>query len=44
VQRVEGHTDRVYSVDFHPSDNLLISASADFSVKLWSFRGYGATY
>ncbi|KAJ3043058.1 hypothetical protein HDV00_005966 [Rhizophlyctis rosea] len=35
VQRLEGHTDRVYAVDFHPSEPILASCSADFSVKVW---------
>lgn len=36
VQRLRGHSDRVYSVDFHPIKPLLATASADFTVKLWS--------
>ncbi|OQR91882.1 hypothetical protein ACHHYP_04260 [Achlya hypogyna] len=35
LQRIEGHTDRVYCVDFHPSEPILASASADFTVKIW---------
>ncbi|KDO29858.1 hypothetical protein SPRG_19737 [Saprolegnia parasitica CBS 223.65] len=35
LQRLEGHTDRVYSVDFHPNEPILASASADFTVKIW---------
>jgi WD40 repeat protein len=33
----------VYSVEFHPTDPLLVSASADFGVKLWSFRARNHT-
>eukprot|EP00743_Colponemidia_sp_Colp-15_P005563 GILK01005984.1.p1 GENE.GILK01005984.1~~GILK01005984.1.p1 ORF type:complete len:508 (-),score=66.16 GILK01005984.1:60-1514(-) len=36
IQKVEGHTDRVYAVNFHPQDPLLASCSADFSIKLWA--------
>ncbi|KAJ3022998.1 hypothetical protein HKX48_004621 [Thoreauomyces humboldtii] len=40
VQRLEGHTDRVYAVDFHPTESVLASCSADFTVKIWySNRG-----
>merc|ERR1711879_420180 len=35
VQKLEGHTGRVYAVNFHPSEPLLSSASADHSIKLW---------
>ncbi|KAJ3056047.1 hypothetical protein HK097_008284 [Rhizophlyctis rosea] len=35
IQRLEGHTDRVYAVDFHPSEPILASCSADFTVKVW---------
>jgi WD40 repeat protein len=38
VQRLRGHTDRVYSVDFHPSVPMLATASADFTVKLWAAK------
>ncbi|KAF9974600.1 hypothetical protein BGZ65_008648, partial [Modicella reniformis] len=33
LQKLSGHTDRVYDVDFHPIDHVLVSGSADFSVK-----------
>lgn len=36
VQRLEGHTDRVYSVCFHPKEPTLASCSADFTVKVWT--------
>ncbi|KAI8916187.1 WD40-repeat-containing domain protein [Gorgonomyces haynaldii] len=36
-QRLEGHTDRVYDVHFHPKEATLASCSADFSIKLWTF-------
>lgn len=35
LQKLPGHTDRVYDVDFHPIDHVLVSGSADFSVKVW---------
>ncbi|RLO12546.1 hypothetical protein DYB28_004673 [Aphanomyces astaci] len=35
LQRIDAHTDRIYCVDFHPSEPILASASADFSVKIW---------
>ncbi|KAF9306884.1 hypothetical protein BGZ74_002385 [Mortierella antarctica] len=35
LQKLGGHTDRVYDVDFHPVDHVLASGSADFSVKVW---------
>eukprot|EP00736_Rhodelphis_marinus_P013453 Rmarinus@m.16460 len=35
VQRLEGHRDRVYAVDFHPTEPILASCSADFTVKIW---------
>ncbi|KAJ3313868.1 hypothetical protein HDV04_001429 [Boothiomyces sp. JEL0838] len=38
IQRLEGHTDRVYACHFHPSEPLLVSGSADFSVKIWSLN------
>ena len=36
LQRLRGHTDRVYAVDFHPELPLLASGSADFGIKLWA--------
>ena len=36
VQRLRGHTDRVYAVGFHPHEPLLASGSADFTVRLWA--------
>ncbi|RUP45012.1 hypothetical protein BC936DRAFT_148731 [Jimgerdemannia flammicorona] len=35
MQRLEGHTDRVYAVHFHPTEPILASCSADFTVKIW---------
>jgi COMPASS component SWD3 len=39
LQRLEGHTDRVYCVNFHPSEPLLASCSADFTIKVWGPGG-----
>lgn len=39
LQRLEGHKDRVYGVDFHPNEPILVSCSADSEIKIWqSFR------
>eukprot|EP01135_Chromosphaera_perkinsii_P001645 Nk52_evm22s208 gene=Nk52_evmTU22s208 len=38
LQVLEGHTDRVYGVDFHPREPLLATCSADNTVKLWSSK------
>ncbi|KAF9201115.1 hypothetical protein BGZ49_008655 [Haplosporangium sp. Z 27] len=35
LQKLSGHTDRVYDIDFHPIDHVLASGSADFTVKVW---------
>ncbi len=34
-RQIEGHTDRVYSVDYSPDGKRLVSASADRTVRLW---------
>ncbi|KND05183.1 uncharacterized protein SPPG_00847 [Spizellomyces punctatus DAOM BR117] len=39
VQRLEGHTDRVYAVNFHPVEPILCSCSADFTLKIWYSNG-----
>jgi WD40 repeat protein len=36
VQAIRGHRDRVHSVDFHPSEPILASCSADGQVKIWA--------
>ena len=36
VQKLEGHQDRVYSAAFHPTEPLLASCSADFTIRLWA--------
>ena len=36
MQCLEGHQGRVYATDFHPSEALLATASADHSVRLWT--------
>lgn len=33
---LEGHTDRVWHASFHPTRNLLATASSDKSVRLWA--------
>lgn len=38
VQSIQGHTDIVYSVDFHPTLPLLASCSADSLIKCWYFE------
>jgi COMPASS component SWD3 len=38
LQRLEGHTDKVYSVNFHPFEPIIVSSSSDFTVRLWSPR------
>ena len=38
LQQMPGHTDRVYAVDFHPTEAMLASCSADFTVKIWAPR------
>ncbi|KAH8548820.1 WD40-repeat-containing domain protein [Umbelopsis sp. PMI_123] len=35
MQRLEGHTDRVYAVNFHPTEPILASCSADSTIKVW---------
>ncbi|KAI8836990.1 WD40-repeat-containing domain protein [Chytriomyces cf. hyalinus JEL632] len=35
LQRLEGHTDRVYATSFHPTEPILASCSADCTVKFW---------
>ncbi|KAI9921976.1 hypothetical protein PsorP6_001620 [Peronosclerospora sorghi] len=35
VQKIDAHTDRVYCVNFHPTEPILASASADSSIKIW---------
>ena len=36
VQKLRGHSDRVYDVAFHPREPILATGSADFSVRLWA--------
>ncbi|KAJ3102985.1 hypothetical protein HDU96_009441 [Phlyctochytrium bullatum] len=38
IQKVEGHSDRVYCASFHPTEPIMASCSADFTVKLWYSR------
>jgi len=38
LQRLEGHTDKVYSVNFHPFEPIIATSSSDFTVRLWSPR------
>lgn len=34
-EKLKGHSSAVWSVAFHSSDNRLVSASADGTIKLW---------
>eukprot|EP01111_Echinosteliopsis_oligospora_P010178 TRINITY_DN3115_c0_g1_i1.p1 TRINITY_DN3115_c0_g1~~TRINITY_DN3115_c0_g1_i1.p1 ORF type:complete len:297 (-),score=72.75 TRINITY_DN3115_c0_g1_i1:6-896(-) len=36
LQKLERHTDRVYAVNFHPTEPILATCSSDFTVRLWS--------
>lgn len=36
VQVLRGHKDRVHAVEFHPTEPMLASCSADATVRLWS--------
>lgn len=36
LQRLEGHTDYVYAVDFHPTEPILATCSADHTIKIWA--------
>lgn len=38
LQVLEGHKDRVYTVDFHPSEPIVASCSADSDIKIWHSR------
>eukprot|EP00080_Pristionchus_pacificus_P017233 PDM77253.1 cash-1 [Pristionchus pacificus] len=40
-ERLTGHTDAVWAVAFHSSDNRLVSASADGTIKLWEPGNFG---
>lgn len=40
VQRLEGHTDRVYAVAFSPVEPVLASVSADFTCKIWGMHSH----
>jgi WD40 repeat protein len=37
-----GHKYRVFSVEFHPTANLLATGSSDKTAKLWSFSPDGS--
>ncbi|KAG9294612.1 hypothetical protein G9A89_008091 [Geosiphon pyriformis] len=39
IQRLEGHTDFVYAVDFHPIEPILATCSADCTIKIWAPNG-----
>jgi WD40 repeat protein len=30
-----GHSDQVFGIDFHPDSNILVSASADYTIRIW---------
>jgi COMPASS component SWD3 len=36
--RLEGHSDRVYAVDWHPLDAVVSSCSADMTIRVWAYR------
>jgi len=35
MQKLEGHTDKVYALDFHQTEPILATCSADCTVKIW---------
>ncbi len=35
IEKLRGHADAIWSIAFHTSDNRLVSASADGTIKLW---------
>lgn len=39
LQRLKGHTGRVYSVHFHPTEPLLLSCSEDTVGRIWALEG-----
>ena len=39
LNRLRGHNNEVWSVDFLPQTNLLVSAGKDGSVKAWALGG-----
>ena len=36
IQVLKGHNDRVYCANFHPTQPVVATASADFSIKLFA--------
>ena len=36
IQRLEGHSDRVWSLSWHPDGSMLASCSGDKTVRIWS--------
>uniref|UniRef100_A0A1I7XP08 WD_REPEATS_REGION domain-containing protein n=1 Tax=Heterorhabditis bacteriophora TaxID=37862 RepID=A0A1I7XP08_HETBA len=40
-ERLRGHVDAVWSIAFHSSDNRLVSASSDGTIKLWEPGNFG---
>ncbi|GMT10233.1 hypothetical protein PFISCL1PPCAC_1530 [Pristionchus fissidentatus] len=40
-ERLTGHSDAVWAVAYHSSDNRLVSASADGTIKLWEPGNFG---
>jgi COMPASS component SWD3 len=35
LQKLEGHKDKVFAVQFHPKEPTIASCSADHTIKLW---------
>lgn len=44
ILALEGHTNRVHSIDFAPDGQLLVSGGADKTVRLWSVPRREALY
>ncbi|KAJ9452085.1 putative WD repeat-containing protein K04G11.4 [Diplonema papillatum] len=40
LQKLQEHSDIVYGVHFHPKQPLMVTYSADSTVKMWSIKGF----